>query len=166
MAVTARSAKRPLRIRVEGTNLPGRTFCEQQHVHVGVQCRSEPVDLVVGDSAEAIFEFEVDILPADDDAWDFRGPYVHGKRGERFIYLTWGDRPPGGDFAMFRRAKLHLSCLDPALIGAAAAPGQTLVARLGLTDAKAGPRCASLRPPDVAWTAEPVTPTRPANRRP
>lgn len=156
MAVTTKAAKRPLRIRIEGTSLPGRTFCEHQHVHVGVQCRSEPVDLVPGDSDEAVFEFDVDVVAIDDGAWDFRGPYVHGPRGERFVYLTWGDHPPGGEFAMFRRAKLHLSCLDPALISAAAVPGHTLVARLGLTDAKAGPRCASLRPPDIAWAAEPA----------
>ena len=79
---------------------------------------------------------------------------MHGKPGERFVYLTWGDRSPGGDFAMFRRAKLHLSCLDPALISQAAASGHRLVGRLGLTDGRGGPRCASLRPPTLSWTAE------------
>jgi hypothetical protein len=149
------SDKRPLRIRIEGTSLPGRTFCEHQHVHVGVQCCSDAVDLVPGDAAEAIFEFEVDILPDDSGGWDFRGPYVHGKRGERFLYLTWGDHPPDGGYAMFRRAKLHLSCLDPALITTAADSAHRLVARLGLTDGKGGPRCASVRPPAISWTAEP-----------
>lgn len=41
---------------------------------------------------------------------------------------------------------------EPDLIGAAAAPGHHLVARLSLTDAKGGPRCASLRPPALTWT--------------
>jgi len=149
-------AKRSLRIRIEGTNLPGRTFDGHDHVHVGVQCRSDAVDLVPGDAPEAIFEFDVEVLPDDGGGWDFRGPYVHGKRGERFVYLTWGDRPPGGGFAMFRRAKLHLSCLDPALITQSAESGHRLVARLGLTDGRGGPRCASLRPPALAWTAEPA----------
>lgn len=153
--MTPAADKRPLRIRIEGTSLPGRTFCEHEHVHVGVQCRSDPVDLVPGDAAEATFEFDVDILHDDTGGWDFRGPYVHGKRGERFLYLTWGDHPPDGGYAMFRRAKLHLSCLDPSLITAAAVPTHQLVARLGLTDAKGGPRCASLRPPAISWTAEP-----------
>ena len=161
MAMSPDAAKRPLRIRIEGTSLPGRTFCEHQNVHVAVQCRSEPVDPVPGDAAEAIFEFAIDVLPTDDGGWDFRGPYVHGKRGERFLYLTWGDCAPGGEFAMFRRAKLHLSCLEPALIKAAAAPDHHLVARLGLTDAKGGPRCASLRPPALSWTAEPHPPDSP-----
>jgi hypothetical protein len=152
--MTAKDVKRPLRIRIEGTNLPGRTFCEHQNVHVAVQSRQDPVDITPGDAPGVTFEFDVDILPADDGAWDFRGPYVHGKRGERFLYLTWGDLLPAGGFTMFRRAKLHLSCLDPALIRAAAEPDQHLVGRLGLTDAKGGPRCASLRPPAIAWSAE------------
>lgn len=152
--MTVQGAKRPLRIRIEGTNLPGRTFCEHENVHVGVQCRREPVDLIGAGAVDAIFEFDVEILPTDDGAWDFRGPYVHGKRRERFIYLTWGDLPPGGDYTMFRRAKLHLSCLDPALIESAAAADQQLVARLSLTDGKGGPRCASVRPPAIAWSVE------------
>jgi hypothetical protein len=150
--MSASPAKRPLRIRIEGENLPGRVFCEHQHVHVGVQCRKDPVDLVPGDADEATFEFAVDVVPTDEGAWDFRGPYVHGPRGQRFIYLTWGDRPPGGEFAMFRRAKLHLSCLGAGLIAAAAEPGHHLVARLSLTDARGGPRCSSLRPPALTWS--------------
>jgi len=153
MAVTAKPVKRPLRIRIEGTNLPGRTFAEHTNVHVGVQCRSDPVDLTPGDAPEATFDFEVDILPSDEGGWDFRGPYVHGKRGERFLYLTWGDVSPDGEYAMFRRAKLHLSCLDDALVSTAADAGRPLTARLGLTDGRGGPRCASVRPPAISWTA-------------
>jgi hypothetical protein len=155
MAVTSKLPKRPLRIRIEGTNLPGRTFCEHGNVHVGVQCRSDPVDLTPGDAPEAIFEFDIDILPSEEGAWDFRGPHVHGKRAERFLYLTWGDLSPTGEFTMFRRAKLHLSSLDESLITAAAEPTHHLIARLGLTDGKGAPRCASLRPPAIDWTAEP-----------
>jgi hypothetical protein len=147
------TTRQPLHIRIEGANLPGRTFAEHQHVHVGVQCRKDTVDFTPGDAAEATFEFDVDILPTDDGAWDFRGPYVHGPRGERFIYLTWADLPPGGEATMFRRAKLHLSCLDPALITAAAEPGRRLHGRLALTDGRGGPRCASVRPPGISWSA-------------
>ena len=151
-----RAAKRPLPIRIEGMSLPGGVFCEHRHVHVGVQCRREPVMLVPGAADVAEFDFTVDILPAAGGGWDFRGPYVHGKPGERFLYLTWGDHPPGGGFTMFRRAKLHLSPLDTDLVERAAAPGHRLVARLALTDARGGPRCASIRPPDITWTAEPT----------
>lgn len=150
--MTAGPAKRRLRIRIEGTNLPGRTFGEHEDVHVAVQCRQEPVDLTPGDAVDATFEFDIDIVPADEGGWDFRGPYVQGRRGERFIYLTWGDRPPEGGFTMFRRAKLHLSCLDADLL-TVAADRRRLVARLSLSDARGAPRCASLRPPAITWSA-------------
>ena len=165
MAVNPKPTKRPLRIRIEGTSLPGATFCEHQHVHVAVQCRAEAVDFVAGDADVAEFEFDIDVLPAEDGSWDFRGPYVHGKRGERFLYLTWGDRPPGGEFAMFRRAKLHLSCLDADLVARAAEPGHRLVARLALTDGRGGPRCASVRPPAIAWSVASHPPKRPPKQR-
>jgi len=35
-------------------------------------------------------------------------------------------------------------------------PGYGLVARLGLTDAKGNPRCATVRPADIVWSAEPI----------
>lgn len=151
----AAAARRALPVRIEGSSLPGRIFCEHRHVHVGVQCRQDPVGLVPGDADAAEFDLTVDIVPVAGGGWDFRGPYVHGKPGQRFLYLTWGDQPPGGAFAMFRRAKLHLSPLDPGLIDEAAHPGHRLVARLALTDGRGTPRCASVRPPDIAWSAEP-----------
>ena len=147
------TTKQPLRIRIVGTNMPGRIFGEHRHIHVGVQCRKEAVDFTPGDAAEATFEFDVDVLRDDGGNWDFRGPYVHGPRGERFIYLVWADLPPGSGGAMFRRAKLHLSCLEAGLISRAVEPGRELTATLGLTDGKGGPRCASVRPPGISWSA-------------
>jgi hypothetical protein len=147
------TTRRPLHIRIVGTNMPGRVFGEHRHVHVGVQCRKETVDFVPGDAAEAAFEFDVDVLRDDGDGWDFRGPYVHGPRGERFIYLVWADLLPGSEATMFRRAKLHLSCLDAGLIADAAEPGRQLTANLALTDGRGGPRCASVRPPEISWSA-------------
>ncbi len=47
---------------------------------------------------------------------DWRGPVVQGKRGERFVYLTWVSRRPDGSFEMFRRAKLMLDRVDPAVL--------------------------------------------------
>jgi len=142
--MSAQSAKRPLQILIEGANLPGATFCEHQHVHVGVQCRSEAVDLVPGDARVAAFEFEVDVLSSPDGSWDFRGPYVHGKRGERFVYLTWGE-VRDGTFSMFRRAKLMLDDVPDTAVRA-------VVARVDLTDECGMPRCARLMAPALEWS--------------
>jgi hypothetical protein len=56
-------------------------------------------------------------------------------------------------FRMFRRAKL---CLDavPADVARAAVRGGVLVGRLGLTDPRGNPLCASVRPPLISWAAE------------
>ena len=77
----------------------------------------------------------------EDGERDFRGPEVQGKRGERFVYLTWGTGS-GDDFEMFRRAKLML----------AEAPDADVVrAVVHLTDEWGMPRCARLRPPALEW---------------
>ncbi|MFF9915424.1 DUF5990 family protein [Streptomyces sp. NPDC013457] len=84
---------------------------------------------------------------APDGTRDFRGPYVQGRRGARFLYLTWGEVPAGGAFTMFRRAGLLLGDLPAQAVERGSAE-----ARLGLTDACGMPLCASVRPPRVRWT--------------
>ena len=82
---------------------------------------------------------------------DLRGPAVHGKKGERFLYLTWGDLGAGTSFAMFRRAKLMIGDIEPDLLAAAARDDGVLVASLSLTDERGSPRCARVKPPVVSW---------------
>ena len=61
--------------------------------------------MVRGDADNARWEIDVRAVVVD-DLVDLRGPAVHGKKGERFLNLTWGDVGAGDSFAMFRRAKL------------------------------------------------------------
>ena len=143
-----------MRITIEGHDLPGRQFVSEgvvlDNVHVGVQVGRHPAGLVRGDAASA--RWDVDVVASDaDGALDLRGPAVQGRRGERFLYLTWGDVGAGGTFAMFRRAKLMVADIDPELLAGAAATDGTLIASIGLTDERGGPRCARVRPPDVSW---------------
>jgi hypothetical protein len=55
---------------------------------------------------------------------------------------------------MFRRAKLWLNTVPEDVMADALRSG-TLVGRLGLTDAKGNPLCASVRPPVITWAAAP-----------
>ena len=55
---------------------------------------------------------------------------------------------------MFRRGKLMLDRIDPAVVATAVEGGRTLVATVSLTDEKGGPRCARYDPPAIAWTVE------------
>jgi Family of unknown function (DUF5990) len=133
--------------RIIGTDLPGMKCAPGAtpadaygNVHVGVQRGRDVVDLVRGDAVRAVFELDVDV-----GAGRFRGPYVHGRDGQRFIYLSWGD-VAAGQFAMFRRAKLHIDHLD-----ANACSGHTVEGRLTLRDHRGHPLCASVRPPRIEW---------------
>ncbi len=144
-----------MRVVIEGFELPGRRFCDRDGVpfdgvHVGVQIGQEACGLVSGDATSARWELDVQVLAGDDGGLDFRGPAVHGKRGDRFFYLTWG-RVDHGAFEMFRRAKLLLNTIDPELVSAAAWGGRSLVGKVRLTDERGGPRCARVLAPDLRW---------------
>jgi len=138
-------------VEIRGANLPGRRFCDYDNVHVGVQRKAEVVDLVPGDADSAVWELEVTVK--NGPHVDFAGPYVHGKKGDRFLYLSWGTVGGDAGFEMFRRAKLMLAAIDPAVVSSAGKPGARLVCRLGLTGGDGGPRCAAVRPPHVHWSA-------------
>ena len=133
-----------------GVNLPGRSWCDRENIHVGIQQKAEVVDVVSGDAFEAVWDFTVDLRDTD-----FRGPHVQGRKGERFVYLSWGVVDEGGRFEMFRRAKLILGAIDPDVIGAADRPGHRLVGTVGLTGGDGSPRCAAIRPPAIDWKASP-----------
>lgn len=137
-----------MRIRIEAVDLPGRTCGGGSHenVHVAVQRRDRPAELLdpqPGDAASASWELEVGA--------DLKGPYVQGRPGGRFVYLSWGTVDAAG-FTMFRRAKLMLDAV-PAPVLEAAARGGLLVGRLGLTDACGEPLCARVVPPRITWSA-------------
>jgi len=137
-----------LSVVVRGTDPPGRTFASYGDVHVGVQVGQDPTGLVPADTPSPAWPLTVRVVDGD-----FRGPAVHGKKGDRFLYLTWVDQV-GGRPHGFRRGKLMLDRADPALVTAAVDGGRTLVATVSLTDEKGGPRCARYDPPAITWSVE------------
>lgn len=144
-----------MRVAITGVNLPGSVFCRpdgssMDNVHVGVQIRQDPEGLVRADESTARWEVDVEVV-RNDGGLDFRGPGVHGKGGDRFIYLTWGNVGPDNTFEMFRRAKLVLDRVEPQLVERAVATGHLAVA-VELTDNDGGPRCARVDPPALAWS--------------
>ncbi|WP_405014820.1 DUF5990 family protein [Kitasatospora sp. NBC_01539] len=149
-----------MRIRIEASDLPGRIcapgpgFPGYADVHVAVQRRGRADDLLdpqPGDAARAVWTLECTTVrtPA---GLDVRGSCVQGRPGTRFVYLSWTATRPDGTVGMFRRAKLMLDAVDTATVEAALVSGR-LVARLGLTDARGTPLCATVRPPLVTWSA-------------
>jgi hypothetical protein len=136
-------------ILVHGRDLPGRRFGEHGNVHVGVQRRRTVEALVPGDAGRARWELVVDVTAEG----DFRGPHVQGRRGDRFVYLSWADVGADGTPVMFRRAKLMLAGVPADVLAEATRPGWSLVGDLSLRDPGGGPVCAAVRPPAIAWSA-------------
>ncbi len=145
-----------MRVRIEGCDLPGRTFCglsgePYSDVRVGIQIGRNAAQLVAGDADAARWELDIAVANRPDGSLDFRGPAVHGKRGDRFLYLTWGDLDAAGHFHLFRRAKLMLNRIDPDLVRAANDGARDLLAIVRLSDSNGTPRCARVDPPDIVW---------------
>jgi Family of unknown function (DUF5990) len=151
-----------MQIRIEGTDLPGRScggsreFPGYDNIHVGIQRRAKPGDLLgltPGDAPGALWTIDCQVTDTEAGR-DVRGPYVQGPPGGRFIYLSWGTVDAAGVFALFRRAKLWLDGVAPAVLEDAVRTG-VLVGRLGLTDARGLPTCSAGRPPTIEWSAGP-----------
>ncbi|MGH2477931.1 MAG: DUF5990 family protein [Candidatus Limnocylindrales bacterium] len=140
-----------MRLRIIGTDPPGRDCGDHTNVHVGIQDGRDPDQVVPADTDPASFTAEVTVVVGRNGELDLRGPVVQGRPGDRFVYLTWGELSASGTFAMFRRAKLMFDAVDPAVVRAAEASGAVLEARLVLTDRCGMPVCAAIRPPHVTW---------------
>jgi hypothetical protein len=149
-----------VRIRIEGSDLPGSSCGPgpdapkgHRNIHVAVQGRKRDdlLNLVPADADTACWTLDC-TATATPNGVDCRGPHISGPPGGRFVYLSWGTVDGAQRFTMFRRAKLLLEAVPPAVLGRACDLG-VLVGRLGLTDAKGKPLCASVRPPAIEWSA-------------
>ena len=148
-------------VRIVGVDMPGRTCTDPRpggltydNVHVGVQRRKDAVDLLPGDAPRAEWSFPVDTT-TNDGVLDFRGPFVHGKRGDRFVYLSWGAVDDADHFEMFRRAKLMFDAVPDDVLRSAQDAHHRLVGTVKMTHDDGMPRCAAVRPPIVEWTVTP-----------
>jgi hypothetical protein len=125
-----------------------------QIVLTGVDCPLLPgVTVGVQRGKDVVQEFPADGSPvtwrldAQRTGTDVRGPYVHGRPGGRFLYLSWQRQGSG----MFRRAKLMLDVLTPDVL--ARAEEGALTARVGLAMPDGSPLCAAVRPPVIEWSS-------------
>jgi hypothetical protein len=138
-----------VRVVLEIDDLPGPSWDGYENIHVGVQRGKEIVGVTPATEPSAAFAFEVTVH----NDGDVRGPWVQGKRGDRFVYITWGTSSDSDAWGMFRRAKVMLEPASDAL-SKAARTGATVRAKVAGTDSRGGPTCAALRPPRIAWSLD------------
>ena len=112
-------------------------------VTVGVQRGKDVVQELPADGTELTWE-----LDARFDGAELRGPYVHGRPGDRFLYLNWRSEEEG----RFGRVKLMLDAVPVDLLQRAE-QGGGLAARLPLTRPDGRPVFAAVRPPRIEWSA-------------
>lgn len=136
-----------MRLVIRGHHLPGRRCGSYDDIHVALQVGRAPEGLVPGDAPAAQWVTDVRVVRTEDGS-DYRGPAVQGRRGDRFVYLTWGTLSDGS-FEMFRRAKLMLQDLP-----APTPDADEVVADVHLTDDHGMPRCARLREPALSFPEE------------
>lgn len=156
MPTATKTTKPTVRVRLVCEGLPAdcfEGFDGQRHIRVELQTKDGfQAGLPVGNDALA-WATEIAVKSGPDGAPDFAGPAVHGKRGERFFYLSWsGER--AGHREMFRRIKVHLRDLTAAQVTKAAKTHGTLVARVHAVAKDGGPACASVKLLGGGWKQE------------
>ncbi len=132
--------------------LPGNECAEHKQVRLGLQVRQNVEQDVPGNSEIAKFLMFIELVPGKGEhLLDFRGPAVHGPAGDRFIYLSWGER--GCEtWAMFARAKLKVTGPLNLLAPQALSLQLPVIAEVEMTNARGGPVCGSFKSDVVRWS--------------
>lgn len=108
------------------------------------------------DGGALVVEATAQVKPGRDGRPDFAGPCVHGRPGERFLYVTWGHGAELGIHHGFRRLKLYLGPLvraywdQPGVAWTDLATG-CLAVRVSGVLPDGTPNCGTAR---CGWTAE------------
>jgi hypothetical protein len=134
-------------IEVRGVELPGTRFEGRSGVRVGLRIKDKVTEPVAADAAQASWETELRVRETA-DGYDFTGPAVRGRRGDRALSLAWLDDRD----ELFRAAKLRLDRVPASLIAEALSNDSRIVATVCLTDDHGGPLCATAPQTHVAWT--------------
>lgn len=97
------------------------------------------------------FPITIDVAQTGNSDVDFSSEHVHGRRGDRFIYISWGIADQTEPFVMFARAKIKLDSIPAGLLDAAIEHGRVLIAHLQATNTKGQPASGTINPPAIDW---------------
>lgn len=151
-AQTGRAAapreSRVIDVRVRAVDPP---FASHHTVSFGLQVGRDVVEPVPAISTTT-FDATFDVVHDAGAPPDFRGHHVHGRKGDRFLYLSWGVPDGTEPFVMFARAKIELAGIPTDVLDDVIEHGGVLVAELRATNQRGQPATGSVRPVD--WSVE------------
>lgn len=143
------SAEITLLIRCQ--ELPGTECAGKTAARLGIQKGAVVIEDVPADVEGVTFTVPIGIRRASPTSVpDYSGPFVQGKKGERFLYLNWGERN-GQEWEGFGRVKLSLSPLTGAVVDKALQTGEPVRVTITMTDAKGKPVFATVREEYLQW---------------
>ena len=125
-------------------------FAAGDGVLFGLQSRHD-VDEPRPASTTTEFHTTIEVIRTANSGVDFAGGHVHGRRGDRFIYLAWGIPDATEPFVMFARAKIKLDSIPVDLVDVSVDNGHPLVAELQATNSKGQPASGTITPPSIDW---------------
>jgi Family of unknown function (DUF5990) len=156
MPAVAKPSKQAVRVRLVCEGLPPHRFESfegRRDIRVELQTKDgHEAGTPMGKDSLA-WTTEVAVQTAAQGALDFAGSAVHGKRGERFFYLSWSGEQDG-QRGMFRRVKIHLRDLTAVQVAQGVTTNRILVARVHAVAKDGGPACASVPLIDGVWKVE------------
>ena len=139
----------PLTITIAAINPP---FDADHGVLFGLQS-SHGVDDPVPASESTDFVTEIKVRNSGNDV-DFAGEHVHGSRGDRFIYLSWGVPDQTEPFVMFARAKIKLAHIPPDLLEQTTEQRRALRAEIQATNSKDQPATGTIQQSAIEWSTD------------
>jgi hypothetical protein len=140
-----------IRIEVICTRLPGIQWGNRGPVQLGIQTREALLEPAPANLERVVFRPEFRVRRHTDGSANFLGPFAHGPRAERFIYLDWVIMEGSSPAALLGRIKVHLNHIGWTHVEKAAAQKKSIKVTLALTSAKGKPVFASVRADAAKW---------------
>jgi hypothetical protein len=133
------------------TKLPDPAWAGGGTLHLGIQDDNEVLELTPVNRKRLVFHPVFRVRRHADGSANFLGPFAHGPRSERFIYLNWIVLNDGTAIAAPGRIKLHLSHIPWSSIESVVDAGKPIKVTLALSNASGKPVFASIRANTAQW---------------
>ena len=133
------------------TKSPGSKWDERGPISLGIQKGEGIEDAQSADLERIKFKPVLRVRRHTEGSANFLGPFAHGPRTGRFIYLVWAVMRGKTPLAMAGRIKLMLDHIEWGDVERAAAKGRSIKVTIALTNEKGRPVFASVRPDRAKW---------------